>query len=375
MRTIQNPKTVPSAPNIAGCQARTPQPHRQSEVTIGNQQLTEKNLRMPAARRLLAYGWLVRAGRLRSEGNMQQAVDACRRAVALNPQHPESHRQLASNLHALKRYDAVIPVLRRVLTLRPQDPTANHLLNAIESRPTGNAPADYVNRLFDRFAATFDQRMNGVLNYRVPALLGKRLHPFTRQRGHFDSALDLGCGTGLAGSVLRPVSRHMTGVDLSRKMLQKASEKGLYDALVCDDILRFLNRCQASFDIVSAADVFIYIGDLTSVFRLVQKRLEPNGIFAFSTERARSTPYRLRKSGRFAHSPDYIDRLAARNRLQILSRDRIGLRMEQHRWVNGDLFLLGGPSVRVRRSRRMHRLWKRIGRLSLPGGWMRIFRR
>jgi tetratricopeptide (TPR) repeat protein len=75
--------------------------------------------------------------------------------VALNPQYPESHRQLALNLHALERYDEAIPFLKKVLALKPHDPTAGHLLNALEKRPVQSAPAGYVGRLFNRFAATF----------------------------------------------------------------------------------------------------------------------------------------------------------------------------------------------------------------------------
>ena len=145
---------------------------------------------------------------MRSKGYVRRAETACRHAVALNPQYPESHRQLALNLHALERYDEAILALKKVLTLRPYDPTAGHLLNALEKRPVQSLPTGYAERLFNRFAATFDHRMIGVLNYRVPALLAKRIRPIARRRGQFDSALDLGCGTGLSGSAISPHARH-----------------------------------------------------------------------------------------------------------------------------------------------------------------------
>lgn len=66
--------------------------------------------------------------------------------------------------------------------------------------------------------------MIGVLNCRVPARLTKRIRPTARRRGQFDNGLDLGCGTGLSGSALSPHTRHLIGVDLSRKMLQMASQ-------------------------------------------------------------------------------------------------------------------------------------------------------
>ena len=314
---------------------------------------------MPMARRLLAEAWVQRARQLRGRGDVGQAVTACRRAVTLAPSLADGHRQLAVNLQALQRHDEAIRALRHLLTLRPVDPTASHLLNALEQRSVARAPAGYVRRLFDRFAVTFDRRMNGSLNYRVPAVLGKRLRQAAACGHRFARALDLGCGTGLAGDVLRPEARHVTGVDLSPRMLRQAQSKGIYDTLECDDILRFLKRCRPRYDLIVAADVFIYIGDLAPVFRLVDQRLTDTGIFALSIERTTWGPYRLTKSGRFAHSVDYIRRLAEANRLVIMTRDKLGLRMEHHRWINGDLFLLVRPSSNGPADRRSSRPWWR----------------
>ena len=106
-----------------------------------------------------------------------------------------------------------------------------------------------------------------------------------------------------------------------------------------------------------------------SIFRSVRRRLDPTGIFAFSTERTRFAPYRLKKSGRFAHSPNYIYRLAKENGLTVLSRDRIGVRLEHHQWVNGDLFLIGGTSHGEKQSRLKIYLKERIGRFLKTNGW------
>jgi hypothetical protein len=44
------------------------------------------------------------------------------------------------------------------------------------------------------------------------------------------------------------------------------------------------------YDVVSAADVFIYVGKLDSVIPAVRKVLRANGLFAFSTEDAEDAP-------------------------------------------------------------------------------------
>lgn len=335
------------------------QSRRRSGDVVRRMPLTEKGLRMPTINRYLADAWLDRARRLRERGDVNQAVGACQRALSLKPDRPAPHRQLALNLQALGRYDEALRALKKVLIFRPQDESARHLRNALEHRSAERAPIGYVNRLFDRFADTFDRRMNGALNYRVPAVLGKRLRRVVGRDG-CAKALDLGCGTGLMGHVLRPLARHLTGVDLSPKMLHRASRKRLYDSLECDDIVAFLERCDVTFDLITAADVFIYMGDLKPVFHLVRQRLNGSGIFAFSTERTASGLYRLRRSGRFAHAPDYIRRLAQKNHFGVLTTRHMGIRLEHDRWVNGDVFLMGRPSSGENIDRGLSRLRQRI---------------
>lgn len=100
-----------------------------------------------------------------------------------------------------------------------------------------------------------------------------------------------------SGNAPRPRIRPLTGVDLSLKMIDSASEKAIYDVPVDDNRVTFLGRCQTTFDLIISADVFIYVGGRPSSFRLAQQRLDPAGIFAFCTERPRWNPYRLKKNG------------------------------------------------------------------------------
>jgi predicted TPR repeat methyltransferase len=337
-----------------------------TQSTIGRLKLAEKTLFRIIARRWLPRAHLAQAKLRRAEGQFARAVSSCESALRLDASNPDIHLHYALNLMALQHDNGAIAALDQVLKLRPFDPTALHLLKALHRQPSQSAPVGYVERLFNRFADTFDHRMNGAVNYRVPTHLTWRIELIAKQRSRFDCALDLGCGTGLSGDALKPYTRHLTGVDLSRKMLDKASHKMIYDVLVCDEIIHFLNRCKATFDLITAADVFIYMGDLTSVFRSVQQRLDPDGIFAFSTERARFAAYRLKKSGRFAHSPNYIYRLADKHGFSVLYRDTIKLRLEHHQWQKGDFFVLGGTSPMKKKTTPTPRAWKRFGRFLFP---------
>ena len=70
---------------------------------------------------------------------------------------------------------------------------------------------------------------------RVPERLGELLDPVLEDRSNL-SILDLGCGTGLSGLMLRRRARHLTGVDLSPEMVEKARARGIYDRLEVGEI-------------------------------------------------------------------------------------------------------------------------------------------
>ena len=70
------------------------------------------------------------------------------------------------------------------------------------------------------------------------------------------------------------------------------------------------NAPPAQFDLIVAADVLIYLGDLDAVFAEAARLLRPRGLFAFSIEECAGADWRLQESGRYAQSPGYIERLA-----------------------------------------------------------------
>src|SRR5207245_6254227 len=93
-----------------------------------------------------------------------------------------------------------------------------------------------------------------------------------------------GCGTGLCGDGFRPLARRLVGVDLSPGMLERARARGCYDELVCEELTAYVRRCEERFDLITAADVFCYFGDLTAVFAATAALLRPGGRFIFSVE-------------------------------------------------------------------------------------------
>ncbi|MGA7802774.1 MAG: methyltransferase [Gammaproteobacteria bacterium] len=191
-------------------------------------------------------------------------------------------------------------------------------------------PTRYVVRHFDRYADGFDDHLAGTLDYQGPEHL---LSTFRRVapvgQGSLD-ILDLGCGTGLSGAAFRPLARKLLGIDVSAAMLDKAAQKGIYDELLHDDLANAVTVLDAAFDLILAADVFIYVGELESVFSRVRDRLTAGGWLVFSVEKGVAGSYRLQRTGRYTHSLDYLQSLAQEHGLAVREIAECVLRMEEN---------------------------------------------
>jgi predicted TPR repeat methyltransferase len=195
---------------------------------------------------------------------------------------------------------------RRCLEKVAGDPQARHLLAAMSGQNPERPVAGYVRQLFDASAPTFDREVAGKLGYAIPREMVDAL--LRVGRGPWD-VLDLGCGTGLVGAAIAAHSRRLVGVDLAPNMIQAAQKRGVYTELHCADITEAMN---GSFDVIAAADVFIYVGKLDGVVPAIRKALKPGGLFAFSVELAgNGQDYKLGVMGRYAHSAAYLSRLAS----------------------------------------------------------------
>jgi predicted TPR repeat methyltransferase len=216
------------------------------------------------------------------------------------------------------------------------DPVERYLLAAVAGEAVERAPEDYLIAHFDGFADGFDQTLLEVLDYRVPEKLTALVEGRKRR---FGTILDVGCGTGLAGPLLHKLGHRLAGVDISPRMLEKARERGIYEHLECAEILNFLRAERHEADLIFAADLLVYFGDLAKLFEQVPSCLAPNGLFAFNVETTEAQDFRVLPSGRFAHCISYVERLA-RSDFEMLHVEPSTLRLEANRPVAGALFVL-----------------------------------
>ena len=82
-----------------------------------------------------------------------------------------------------------------------------------------------------------------------------------------------------------------------------------------------LPAAAAPFDLVLAADVFIYVGKLDRLFAEVSSHMTRGGLFGFSVERLAEGDFTAQPTGRYAHSAGYVERLARTHGFSVAARE------------------------------------------------------
>lgn len=258
---------------------------------------------------------------------MEEAVAAYQGALDSEPGRIDALSNLAHVLQGLGRVGEAIFAYRQVLARDPAHATARHMVAAMTGETPSAAPDDFVRRLFDDYAGHFEGHLTGALAY-DPQRVVDVLRRAAGEERRFARALDLGCGTGLAAPMLRPIVGHLTGIDLSPGMIERAEAKGSYDALAVAGLEPFLALPGPAFDLFFAADVFVYVGALDKVFAKAAARAEPGAWFAFSVEAADGDDLVLRPTGRYAHSLGYLSKAMAASGWQLRVSEPVDVRTE-----------------------------------------------
>lgn len=276
-------------------------------------------------------------------GQSSKAIECYHKALQSLPDRGEIHHNLAVlYLRENNRTDALVH-FEKALALDSDNDTARHMALALKGQQCEQAPRQYIASLFDQYANYYNAHVKEKLEYNVPGELrmatGQVLPVHSAQK----RILDLGCGTGLCGVFFQDLAQWMVGVDISFGMLANAKALGAYHALCQLDILQALpGHGQFSFDLVLAADVLVYLGDLKALFQSVSEVLAPDGLFALTIETLTcgDEDYQLQSTGRFAHQTTYIEALAKQNQLEICLQKNLVLRKSKEQDIGGMIFIL-----------------------------------
>ncbi|MBY0407968.1 MAG: methyltransferase domain-containing protein, partial [Rickettsiales bacterium] len=212
-------------------------------------------------------------------GNLQDAVMRFRFVLWLDPKYKDAWYYLGCSYMAARNIRAAQKAFQTALKLHPDSDEARYMLAITTGKSMPKAelpkriPQSLLVEMFETMAPHFNADEVGTFQYEGHTQLANALRSGLTQ-GRMDHViLDLGVGTGLCGPLLRDVASHITGVDLSPAMLAEAvkvvDERGqkIYDALIRREAMEFISDGPSdSYDIVMAAGLVSYIGDLQPFF-------------------------------------------------------------------------------------------------------------
>lgn len=258
-------------------------------------------------------------------GRHEAALRSFDRSLALQPGQGLVWGMRGNVLREMERLQDAAASFEKAIA-HGGDPELNafYLAALRKGEPPAAMPAHYVEALFDDYAAEFDKHVVQELGYDAPQVLAEGL-----AGRRFAQALDLGCGTGLCGPLLRKLCDRVDGVDLSGRMLEQARALGVYAQLDQAELVQHLQQTAQRYELVVAADVFIYVGELQAVFAGAARVMQSDGVFCFTVEEAKQDEVELRPSLRYAHSEAHVRQLAQQHGFEVEHIERRPVRHEQ----------------------------------------------
>ncbi len=282
------------------------------------------------------------------QGRVHEGLMANSRAITLMPRDTMSRDQVIRALVLLgEQHEKVVELYREWLAEEPDNPVVQHQLAACLGQAVPDRASDaYVEKVFDSFAQSFDAKLEK-LHYRAPQLVAEAVALALGPPHAGLTVVDVGCGTGLCGPLLRPWAQRLLGCDLSVGMLRKARSRQVYDKLHKAELVYYLDTQPDAFDLVVSADTLCYFGVLDAAWAAAFKSLRPGGWLVFTVEalpQEAAADHRLQAHGRYAHTDHYLRRGLAHSGFVLRDLQAQPLRQEAGQPVNGWLVTAQRPA-------------------------------
>ncbi|MDC0458908.1 tetratricopeptide repeat protein [Alphaproteobacteria bacterium] len=272
-------------------------------------------------------------------GDTEKAIKYYLKAIELSPNYAGVYYNLGNALKNKGLFDKAAINYKKAISLNPNFANAHHMLAAVTGTKPSTAPKEYVKNLFDNYATSFEASLTKHLGYTIPQTITELILENSKEKA-LGSILDLGCGTGLVGLEISKFCTNLEGVDLSSSMLHHAKRKKIYNKLSCSDLVTYLSTQDLNFDYLISADVFVYLGELKEIFRLIRIKNQRKAKFVFSTEHTEREDFFLESSGRYSHSRGYIEMLCKTFDFKLSHFEKVQLRKEHGKFLVGAVYLL-----------------------------------
>jgi len=254
-------------------------------------------------------------------------------------QQPNMAALLSARLQASLRAGQTAQAERdaqALLAQQPDNPVHQFYLEIARGNTPPAQPAALVAAVFDDYAVFFDRHSVIQSHYQLPRDVANLIHQWHPDRR--GDVLDLGCGTGLLGVCLGAIEGVLVGVDVSGRMLAQAARHQVYDRFHQVNLLDALQATPGDlYHVITALDVFGFVGELASVIPNAWRILLPGGRFVFScnTDAQDSADYTLHGNYRYTHQSGYVQRLLDQAGFAGVSLEQRVIRTEAGQPVNG----------------------------------------
>lgn len=310
---------------------------------------------------------------LYKQGRLGESLEHFRSAILINPKHISSLYNLAIILEEMGEYSEAAGLYFNLLVLDdslpdidfriaqtlsllsgvgkkekkealtfvegwvknfPENVVAVYTQKALTGKKVDEALAKkYSEALYDSFASSYDQVMEKLesksLDEIILALPTRTWH----------KVLDLACGTGTFALKFEQEFQSLTGVDISKNMLQKADETEKYNRLCHQDIFSFLSNEETLYSLIVASDVIPYLQQLDLLFELVFAHLEEQGVFMFTVETDDTlSQEELQSTGRMVYPSKLVKEMLLKAGFKIEMQKEFPMRKEGTSFAKGVLF-------------------------------------
>ncbi len=328
--------------NLGLLLSRTDRPDAAEQLLLRAVELAPNN---PDWRQNLANLYL-------SLGRQNDALAQCHDGLVVAPRSRALRGLMVLAYAHLGLKAKAIEVLRAWIASEPDDPYPQHHLAALTGEQVPQrASDDYVSRLFDGFAGSFDAKLAD-LSYQAPQLVAAEVARRAGPAAQDMDVLDAGCGTGLCGPLLAPFARQLVGVDLSEGMLRLAFGRSCYDSLIQGELVAFLRSTPAAYDLLTSADTLCYFGALEGFAEVARTALRAGGWLVFTVEAHPSDAglpdHALQRHGRYSHSQPYVECALRSAGLHPVETQAVVLRHEGGQPVPGWLVTAQAPALPLR---------------------------
>jgi len=310
----------------------------QAELAQWQQQLLDRMSQV-------SQKWQLVAGRARDttkasyelgEGLMQQRQyqDAKLRfkyCTWRTPHHIAAWRKLAECHFVLREWQEGREALQQVLRYDPQNVSAQFRLETLpdaesiafeKTPPFSQIPPEILRERYVSMVDDYERIELGRKRYCGHMVMEAVLAPLVPKGAAKPKILDIGCGTGLCGSMIHPYAGTLIGVDSLSEMLESAklsnpirgNSEVMYHGFIEADAATYLQQLPSpQFGVISAANLLPDIGDIAPLLQGIAKGLLPGGYFLASGYYAENTAekwmYHTKKQC-FMHHAAYLQRMA-----------------------------------------------------------------